>query len=33
MLPELTFLKGYRALCAFIIELQINYKRNFKEAV
>ena len=33
MLLELTFLRGYGILCVSFIELQINYKINFKEAV
>ena len=32
MLPELTFMKGYRTLCVSIIELQINNKIRFTEA-
>ena len=28
MLPELTFIKGYRTTCVSIIQLQINYKRS-----
>ena len=33
MLTEITFMKGYLTLCVSIIELQINYKICFKEAV
>ena len=33
MLPEPTFMKGYRTLCVSIKELQINYKVSFKEVV
>ena len=33
MLPELPFMKGYRTVCVSIVELQINYKVSFKEAV
>ena len=33
MLTELSFMKSYRTLCVSIIELQINYKISFKEAV
>ena len=33
ILPELSFMTGYLTVCVSIIELQINYKISFKQAV